>query len=180
MPKVLVNGVEQDHSGNLIKALQDHPEVQELNAEAKQRLNEYGNRLKSVLSAGGSSAMVASESGFTLTGMTESKYNNVFFNFSGTTGSVLNTGKDFHNVIHTDYGVWQHALDGEWLIVYSDGNWFRAGTTTVDPAEWEHRGNPAITDIEPLHWWGNGAHTVDNVSEKFGPVTSGDKVVTWS
>ena len=107
--------------------------------------------------------------GFTLNG--------VKYTYAGVTGSVLNSGTDYHNVIHTDYGVWEHDNgDGTWAIVYSDGNWWVSGTTTHDPSTWTHRTNPEISDRVNMHWWGNGAHTVEETSGKYGPKDG----VTWS
>ena len=107
--------------------------------------------------------------GFTLNG--------VKYTYAGVTGSVLNSGTDYHNVIHTDYGVWEHDNgDGTWAIVYSDGNWWVSGTTTHDPSTWTHRYNPEISDRVNMHWWGNDAHTVEETSGKYGPKDG----VTWS
>ena len=103
--------------------------------------------------------------------------NGVKYTYAGVTGSVLSSGTDYHNVIHTDYGVWEHDNgDGTWAIVYSDGNWWVSGTTTHDPSTWTHRTNPEISDRVNMHWWGNGAHTVEETSGKYGPKDG----VTWS
>ena len=168
MPKLIVNGQEVEHSGNLIEALQSHPKTQELSDEDRARLNEYGAGLKAALAA------AIPRTGLEEPGVT---YEGVKYTYAGITGSVLNSGTDYHNVIHTDYGVWEHDNgDGTWAIIYSDGNWWTAGTTTHDPSTWTHRFNPEISDRVMMHWWGNDAHTVEETSGKFGPRDG----VTWS
>ena len=148
MPKLTINGHEIEHSGNLIDALQAHPRTAEL-------------------SRGG--RPIPENPGFT--------YNDVMYTYSGITGSVLNSGKDYHNVIHNEYAVWEHDNgDGTWAIIYSDGNWWVSGTTSHDPSTWTHRSNPEISNTVMMHWWGNGAHTVDPASNKYGPRDG----VTWS
>ena len=166
MPKLIVRGQEVEHSGNLIDAIQDHPKTEALSDADRARLEEYGARLKSML-FGDQSA--SSEAVIT--------YNSVDYTYAGITGSVLNSGTDYHNVIHTDYGVWEHDNgDGTWDIIYSDGNWWTAGTTTHEPSTWTHRFNPEISDRVMMHWWGNGAHTVEEASGVYGPRDG----VTWS
>ena len=169
MPKLVINGQEVEHSGNLIEALQTHPKTQELDADGRARLEAYGARLRAAREAEASSPSEPATPGVT--------YNGVKYTYAGITGSVLNSGTDYHNVIHTDYGVWEHDNgDGTWAIIYSDGNWWTAGTTTHDPSAWTHRFNPEISDRVMMHWWGNDAHTVEETSGKFGPRDD----VTWS
>ena len=169
MPKLVINGQEVEHSGNLIEALQSHPKTQELSPEDRARLEAYGARLKEALLSGVSSMSDSEDPGVT--------YNDVKYTYAGITGSVLNSGTDYHNVIHTDYGVWEHDNgDGTWAIIYSDGNWWVSGTTAHEPSTWTHRYNPEISDRVMMHWWGNDAHTVEETSGKFGPRDG----VTWS
>ena len=169
MAKLVVNGQEIEHSGNIIDALQTHPKTKPLSDADRERLQAYGARLKEALSSGVSSMSVSEDPGVT--------YNGVKYTYAGITGSVLSSGKDYHSVIHTDYGVWEHDNgDGTWAIIYSDGNWWVAGTTANDPSGWTHRSNPEITDREMMHWWGNGAHTVEETSGVYGPRDG----VTWS
>ena len=169
MPKLVVNGHEIEYSGNVIDALQAHPKTQELSAADRAKLDEYGARLKAALSSGVGSNSVSEDPGVT--------YNGVKYTYAGITGSVLNSGTDYHNVIHTDYGVWEHDNgDGTWAIIYSDGNWWVSGTTAHEPSTWTHRFNPEISDRDMMHWWGNGAHTVEETSGVYGPRDG----VTWS
>ena len=148
MPVLTINGVKVEHSGNLIDALLSHKHTFKLEGRV----------------------VVPPEN----PGVT---YNSVKYTYAGITGSVLNSGTDYHNVIHTDYGVWEHDNgDGTWSIIYSDGNWWVSGTTTHEPSTWTHRFNPEISDRDMIHWWGNDAHTVEENSGKFGPKDG----VSWS
>ncbi len=151
MPILTINGVTIEHSGNLIDALMEHPRTAELS------------------DADAGVLVIPENPGFT--------YNDVMYTYSGITGSVLHSGKDYHNVINTDHAVWEHDNgDGTWAIIYSDGNWWVSGITPYEPSTWTHRSNPEITDAVMIHWWGNDAHTVDPASKKFGPKDG----VTWS
>jgi hypothetical protein len=151
MPKLTINGLEIEHSGNLIDALMSHPRTAELSGRD------------------GGKIIIPADPGFT--------YDGVKYDYAGVSGNVLTSGTAFHDVTHTDYGVWQHDNnDGTWKVIYSDGNWWCMGTTTVDPESWEMHTNPNITDRTMLHWWGNDAHTVDPASKKYGPRDG----VSWS
>lgn len=155
MPVLTINGVKVEHSGNLIDALLSHPRTAELDDTDRAKLE--------------GKVIIPENPGFT--------YNDVMYTYAGVSGSVLTSGTAFHNVIHTDYGVWQHDnSDGTWNVIYSDGNWWCMGLTSVNPETWEMHTNPNITDRVMLHWWGNDAHTVDPASNKFGPKDG----VSWS
>jgi hypothetical protein len=155
MPKLTINGLEIEHSGNLIDALMSHPRTAELSdTDIAMRLGR---------------AIIPENPGFT--------YNDVMYTYAGISGSVINSNTDYQNVIHTDYAVWEHDNgDGTWAIIYSDGNWWVSGTTAHEPSTWTHRFNPEISNTVMIHWWGNDAHTVDPASNKYGPRDG----VTWS
>lgn len=169
MPKLVINGQEVEHSGNLIGALEAHPKTEELSDEDRAKLEEYGAKLKA--------ALVNSKSAPSESDAPGVNYNGVKYTYAGVSGSVLNTGTVFHDNIHTDYGVWEHDNgDGTWSVIYSDGNWWCVGTTSIDPSTWEKNTNPEISDRDMIHWWGNDAHTVEENSGKFGPKDG----VSWS
>ena len=180
MPKLVVRGQEIEHSGNLLEALQNHPQTVPLSADDIAYRNRVWEGVVAAKAAALAAAAEAEENeapGVTLNDSDEEKYNGLKYTYAGVTGSVLNTGTVFHNNIHTDYGVWEHDNeDGTWYVIYSDGNWWCVAETSVDPSTWEKNTNPALADRDMLHWWGNGAHTVEETSGVFGPKDG----VTWS
>ena len=180
MPKLIVDGQEVEYSGNWAEAVSVHPKTMPLSDEDRIYRNQAHKRKLAALQAQREAAAAEAENnvpGVTLTDSDEAKYNDLKYTYSGVSGSVLNSGTVFHNNIHTDYGVWEYDNgDGTWYVIYSDGNWWTAGTTSTDPASWEKNTNPDISDRDMLHWWGNGAHTVEETSGKYGPKDG----VTWS
>ena len=110
MPKLVINGQEVEHSGNLIGALEAHPKTEELSDEDRAKLEEYGAKLKA--------ALVNSKSAPSESDAPGVNYNGVKYTYAGVSGSVLNTGTVFHDNIHTDYGVWEHDNgDGTWSVI---------------------------------------------------------------
>lgn len=181
MAKLVVKGVEVEHSGNLLDALQDHPNTVPLSSEDIEYRNRVWEGIVAARAARAANAAAEEEEesvpGVTLTNSDEAQYNNLKYTYAGVTGSVLNAGTVFHNNIHTEYGVWEYDNgDGTWYVIYSDGNWWCAGTTSVDPSTWEKNTNPELTDRDMLHWWGNDAHVTETESGKRGPKDG----VTWS
>jgi hypothetical protein len=105
MAKLVVKGVEVEHSGNLLDALQDHPNTVPLSSEDIEYRNRVWEGIVAARAARAANAAAEEEEesvpGVTLTNSDEAQYNNLKYTYAGVTGSVLNAGTVFHTVMET-------------------------------------------------------------------------------